>query len=122
SSTYLSSRIPETQNPLTISPFIKNRIRNLISVRRKTSGVTSDLKSAVIMGALSSGYRVIKYWTAKDDPESYSTMQNMAYSILNSAGILIQAAEESIDIVTAPAISATQDLAGRTLGPDAREL
>lgn len=74
------------------------------------------------MGALNSGYRVIKYWTAKDDPESYSTMQTMAYSILNSAGVLIQAAEESIGIVTAPAISATQDLAGRALGPDARDL
>ncbi|KAG9061860.1 hypothetical protein KI688_007011 [Linnemannia hyalina] len=122
SSTYLNSKIPETQHPLRISPFIKNRIRNLISVRRKTSGVTSDLKSAVIQGALSSGYRVIKYRTVKDDPASYSTMQNMAYSILNSAGILIQAAEESIDIVTTPAISATQDLAGRALGPDAREL
>ncbi|KAF9537851.1 hypothetical protein EC957_007572 [Mortierella hygrophila] len=122
SSTYLNSKIPERQVPLTISPFIKNRIRNLTSVSKGTFGATSDLKSTVIMGALSSGYRVIKHWTAKDDPESYSTMQNMAYSILNSAGILIQAAEESIDIITAPAISATQDLAERALGPDAREL
>ncbi|KAF9542461.1 hypothetical protein EC957_001903 [Mortierella hygrophila] len=122
SSTYLNSKIPERQIPLTISPFIKNRIRNLTSVSRATFSVTSKFKSAIITGALSSGYRVIKYWTAKDDPESYSTMQNMAYSILNSAGVLIQAAEESIGIVAAPAISATQDLAGRALGPDAREL
>ncbi|KAH7032067.1 senescence-associated protein-domain-containing protein [Linnemannia elongata] len=122
SSTYLNSKIPETQKPLKISPFIKNRIRNVTRVSRVTFGITSKLKSAVIMGALNSGYRVIKYWTAKDDPESYSTMQNMAYSILNSAGVLIQAAEESFGIVTAPAISATQDLAGRALGPDAREL
>ncbi|KAF9299408.1 hypothetical protein BGZ88_008949 [Linnemannia elongata] len=122
SSTYLNSKIPETQKPLKISPFIKNRIRNVTRVSRVTFGITSKLKSAVIMGALNSGYRIIKYWTAKDDPESYSTMQNMAYSILNSAGVLIQAAEESFSIVTAPAISATQDLAGRALGPDAREL
>ncbi|KAF9132399.1 hypothetical protein BGW39_000187 [Mortierella sp. 14UC] len=122
SSAFLSSKIPETQKPLKISPFIKNRIRNLTTVSRATFSVTSKLKSALIMGALNSGYRVIKYWTAKDDPESYSTMQNMAYSILNSAGVLIQAAEESIGIVTAPAISATQDLAGRALGPDAKEL
>ncbi|KAF8949266.1 hypothetical protein BGZ47_007976 [Haplosporangium gracile] len=122
SSTYLNSKIPETQKPLRISPFIKNRIRNLTSVSRATFSVTSKLKSALVMGALKSGYKVIKYWTAKDDPESYSTMQNMAYSILNSAGVLIQAAEESLGIVTAPAISATQDLAGRALGPDVREL
>ncbi|KAF9103685.1 hypothetical protein BGX29_003053 [Mortierella sp. GBA35] len=122
SSTYLNSRIPETQKPLRISPFIKNRIRNLTSVSRATFSVTKRLKSAIVTGALNSGYRVIKYWTTKDDPESYSTMQNMAYSILNSAGVLIQAAEESIGIVTAPAISATQDLAERTLGPDAKEL
>lgn len=122
SSTYLNSKIPETQKPLKISPFIKNRIRNLTSVSRATFSVTSKVKSALVKGALNSGYRVIKYWTAKDDPESYSTMQNMAYSILNSAGVLIQAAEESFGIVTAPAISATQDLAGRALGPDAREL
>ncbi|KAF9150115.1 hypothetical protein BG015_008079 [Linnemannia schmuckeri] len=122
SSTYLNSKIPETQKPLRISPFIKNRIRNLTSVSRATFSVTSKLKSALVKGALNSGYRIIKYWTAKDDPESYSTMQNMAYSILNSAGVLIQAAEESLGIVTAPAISATQDLAGRALGPDVREL
>jgi hypothetical protein len=118
----LNSKIPETQKPLKISPFIKNRIRNLTSVSRATFSVTKRLKSAVVMGALNSGYRIIKYWTAKDDPESYSTMQNMAYSILNSAGVLIQAAEESLGIVTTPAISATQELAGRALGPDAREL
>lgn len=72
---------------------------------------------------MTSGYKVIKYWGAKgDDPESYSTMQNVAYSILNAAGVLIQAAEESIGIVTGPAIAATQELTGRALGPDAKEL
>jgi len=71
---------------------------------------------------MNSGYRAIKYWSAKDDPESYSTVQNIAYSILNSAGVLIQAAEESIGIVSAPAIAATQELTGRALGPDAKEL
>ncbi|KAF9929494.1 hypothetical protein FBU30_001508 [Linnemannia zychae] len=122
SSTYLNSKIPERQKPLRISPFIKNRIRNLTKVSRVTFSVTKKIKSAVVTTALNSGYRIIKYWTAKDDPESYSALQNMAYSILNSVGILIQAAEESFDIVAAPAISATQELAGRALGPDAREL
>ncbi|KAK3835539.1 MAG: senescence-associated protein-domain-containing protein [Linnemannia gamsii] len=122
SSTYLNSKIPETQKPLKISPFIKNRIRNLTTVSRATFSVTKKVKSALVGGALNSGYRVIKYWTAKDDPESYSTMQNMAYSILNSAGVLIQAAEESLGIVSAPAISATQEFAGRAWGPDAKEL
>ncbi|KAG0056060.1 hypothetical protein BGZ83_006497 [Gryganskiella cystojenkinii] len=122
SSTYLNKKIPETQKPLKISPFIKNRVRNLTQVSRATFSVTNRLKSALVSKALSSGYKAIKYWSAKDDPESYSTMQNIAYSLLNSAGVLIQAAEESIGIVTGPAISATQDLAGRALGPDAREL
>ena len=49
-------------------------------------------------------------------------MQNVCYSILNSAGILIQATEESIGIVSAPAITATQELAGKALGPDAKEI
>lgn len=49
-------------------------------------------------------------------------MQNLCYSILNSAGIIIQATEDSIGIISTPAITATQDLAGRLGGPDAREL
>jgi hypothetical protein len=49
-------------------------------------------------------------------------MQNFAYAVLNSAGVLIQAAEDSFGIVSTPAISATQDLAGRALGPDAKEI
>ncbi|KAG0206903.1 hypothetical protein BGX28_001772 [Mortierella sp. GBA30] len=122
SSTYLHSKIPETQKPLKVSPFIKNRIRNLTKVSRRTLSITGRLKSAVISTALNSGYKIIKYWTSKDDPESYSTMQNIAYSILNSAGVLIQAAEESFNIVSGPAITAAQDLAGRTLGPDVKEL
>ncbi|KAG0249182.1 hypothetical protein BG011_009525 [Mortierella polycephala] len=122
SSTYLNSKIPETQKPLKISPFIKNRIRNITKVSRVTFGLTGRLKSAIINKVLSSGFKALKYWTAKDDPESYSTMQNIAYSILTSAGVLIQAAEESISIVTGPAISATTDLAGRALGPDVKEL
>ncbi|KAI7826210.1 senescence-associated protein-domain-containing protein [Gamsiella multidivaricata] len=122
SGAYLNSKIPETQKPLKISPFIKNRIRNVAKVSRVTFGVTSRIKSAIISKALSSGYRAIKYWTSKDDPQSYSTMQNICYAILNSAGVLIQAAEDSIGIVSAPAISATQDLAGRALGPDVKEL
>ncbi|KAI8604925.1 senescence-associated protein-domain-containing protein [Dissophora ornata] len=122
SSTNLNSKIPESRKPLKISPFIKNRIRNITKVSRATFSVTSRLKTAIVTKALDSGYRAIKYWTSKDDPQSYSTMQNVCYSILNSAGILIQATEESIGIVSAPAISATQELAGRALGPDAKEL
>ncbi|KAF9915120.1 hypothetical protein BX616_006856 [Lobosporangium transversale] len=122
SSTYLNSRIPETQKPLKISPFIKNRIRNVAKLSRTTFSVTSRIKSAIVNKAMSTGYRAIKYWTSKDDPQSYSTMQNICYSILNSAGVLIQATEESIGIISAPAITAAQDLAGRTLGPDAKEL
>ncbi|KAF9579009.1 hypothetical protein BGW38_004919 [Lunasporangiospora selenospora] len=49
-------------------------------------------------------------------------MRNFACAILNSAGVIIQAAEESFSIVTGPAISATQELAGRALGPDAKEM
>ncbi|GJJ67672.1 hypothetical protein EMPS_00018 [Entomortierella parvispora] len=122
SSAYLNTKIPETQKPLKISPFIKNRVRNLTQVSRATFSVTNRLKSAIVTKAMNSGYRALKYWTAKDDPESYSTLQNIAYSILNSAGVLIQAAEESIGIVSAPAIAATQELTGRALGPDAKEL
>ncbi|KAG0341067.1 hypothetical protein BG000_010317 [Podila horticola] len=122
SSTFLNSKIPETQKPLKISPFIKNRIRNLTQVSRATFSVTSRFKKAVITGALTTGYKAIKYWTAKDDPEKYSSMQSFAYAVLNSAGVLIQAAEDSFGIVSTPAISATQDLAGRALGPDAREI
>lgn len=122
SSTFLHSKIPETQKPLKISPFIKNRIRNLTRVSRATFSVTSRLKKAVVTGALTTGYKAIKYWTAKDDPEKYSSMQNFAYAVLNSAGVLIQAAEDSFGIVSTPAISATQDLAGRALGPDAKEI
>ncbi|KAF9180171.1 hypothetical protein BGZ51_006281 [Haplosporangium sp. Z 767] len=122
SSTYLNSKIPETQKPLKISPFIKNRIRNVAKVSRVTFGLTGRVKSAIINKVLSSGFKALKYWTSKDDPESYSTMQNVAYSILISAGVLIQAAEESISIVTGPAITATTDLAGRALGPDVKEL
>ncbi|KAF9416670.1 hypothetical protein BGZ94_010156 [Podila epigama] len=122
SSTYLNSKIPETQKPLKISPFIKNRIRNLTQVSRTTFSVTSRFKKAIVTGALSTGYKALRYWTAKDDPESYSSMQNFAYAVLNSAGILIQAAEDSIGIVSTPAISATQDFAGRALGPDAKEV
>ncbi|KAF9338201.1 hypothetical protein BG006_008692 [Podila minutissima] len=122
SSTYLNSKIPETQKPLKISPFIKKRIRNLTLVSRATFSVTSRFKKAVVTGVLSTGYKVIKYWTANDDPEKYSSMQNFAYAVLNSIGVLIQAAEESFGIVSTPAISASQDLTGRALGPDAKEI
>ncbi|KAG0036737.1 hypothetical protein BGZ82_003774 [Podila clonocystis] len=122
SSAYLNSKIPETQKPLKISPFIRNRIRNLTQVSRVTFSVTNRFKKAVVTGALNTGYKAIKYWTAKDDPEKYSSMQNFAYAVLSSAGVLIQAAENSFGIVSTPAISATQDLAGRALGPDAKEI
>ncbi|KAF9213403.1 hypothetical protein BGZ59_005400 [Podila verticillata] len=122
SSTFLNSKIPETQKPLKISPFIKNRIRNLTQVSRATFSVTSRFKRAVVSGALTTGYKAIKYWTAKDDPEKYSSMQNFAYAVLNSAGVLIQAAEDSFGIMSTPAVSATQDLAGRALGPDVKEI
>ncbi|KAG0289914.1 hypothetical protein BGZ98_003649, partial [Dissophora globulifera] len=114
--------IPETQKPLKISPFIKNRIRNVSKASRFSFSFTSRVKSAIVNRALDSGYKAIKYWTASDDPQSYSTMQNICYSILNSAGVLIQAAEESVGIVSTPAISATQELAGRALGPDVKEM
>ncbi|KAI1321075.1 hypothetical protein EDD11_008656 [Mortierella claussenii] len=122
SGTYLNSKVPETQKPLRISPFIRNRIRNVTKASRLTFSFTSRIKSAIVGKAMDSGYRAIKYWTSSDDPQSYSTMQNICYAILNSAGVLIQAAEESIGIISAPAISATQELAGRALGPDVKEV
>ncbi|KAF9208172.1 hypothetical protein BGZ49_009569 [Haplosporangium sp. Z 27] len=122
SGAYLNSKFPETKKPLVISPFIKNRIRNVTKVSRATLSITSRFKTALISKAFNTGYRALKYWTAKDDPESYSTMQNLCYSVLNSAGILIQATEQSVGIITAPAINATQEFAGRTLGPDAKEI
>ncbi|KAG0343753.1 hypothetical protein BG004_005035 [Podila humilis] len=122
SGTFLSSKIPETQKPLKISPFIKNRIRNLSKASRVTFSVTSRFKKAIVTGAMNTGYKALRYWTAKDDPEQYSTMQNFAYAVLNSAGVLIQAAEDSFGIMSTPAIAATQDLAGRALGPDAKEI
>ncbi|KAF9438567.1 hypothetical protein BGZ76_006787 [Entomortierella beljakovae] len=122
SSTYINSRIPETQKPLVISPIIKNRISKVTKVSRTTLSLTNRVKTAVISRAFNTGYRVLKYWTAKDDPEEYSTMQNLCYSILNSAGILIQATEESIGIIATPTISATQEFASKTLGPDAKEV
>ncbi|KAF9356700.1 hypothetical protein BGX34_009786 [Mortierella sp. NVP85] len=121
SSAYINSKIPETQNPLKVSPFIKNRVRNLTQVSRVTFSVTGRIKSTVIQKAFDTGYKALKSWSAKDDPHQYSTMQNFCYSLLNSAGIIIQATEESIGIISTPAIIATQDLAGK-FGPEAREL
>ncbi|KAG0236161.1 senescence-associated protein-domain-containing protein [Mortierella sp. GBAus27b] len=122
SSAYLSSKIPETQNPLTISPFIRKRIHNLTQVSRVTFSITNRIKTKVIQTAFDSGYRTIKYFTSKDDPNEYSAMQHFCYSILNSAGIIIQATEDSVGIISTPAINATQELAGRIAGPDAREI
>ncbi|KAF9358897.1 hypothetical protein BGX26_000682 [Mortierella sp. AD094] len=122
SGAYINSKIPETQKPLSISPLIKNRIRRVTKVSRTTLSVTNRVKTAIITTAFNTGYRALKYWTSKDDPEQYSTMQNLCYSVLNSAGILIQATEESVGILAAPAITATQDFAAKTLGPDAKEM
>ncbi|KAF9951458.1 hypothetical protein BGZ65_005937, partial [Modicella reniformis] len=96
SSAFINSKIPETQKPLQISPSIKNRVRCLTKVSRTTLNLTGRAKSAVISKAFDTGYRALKHWTAKDDPQNYSTMQNFCYSILNSAGIIIQATEDSI--------------------------
>ncbi|KAG0228994.1 hypothetical protein BGW41_003211 [Actinomortierella wolfii] len=120
---YLNAKIPESTKPLKISPFIKNRVRNLTKVSRKTFSATGRIKQAVVSKALGMGFKTLKYWTAgSDDPENYSTLQHLAYAILNSAGILIQSYEESINIVAAPAMAVTQDLTGKALGPDAKEL
>ncbi|KAF9114951.1 hypothetical protein BGX27_009381 [Mortierella sp. AM989] len=122
SGAFINSKIPETQKPLVISPVIKDRIRRVTKISQKTLSITNKAKTAIISKAFNTGYRAIKYWTAKDDPESYSTMQNLCYSMLNSAGILIQATEESVSIIAAPAISVTQEFASKTLGPDAKEV
>ncbi|KAG0001751.1 hypothetical protein BGZ80_010675 [Entomortierella chlamydospora] len=122
SGAYINSRVPEIQKPLVISPIIKKSIRKVTKVSRVTLSVTTRVKSAILSTAFNTGYRALRYWTAKDDREEYSTMQNLCYSVLNSAGILIEATEQSVGIITEPVITATQNFAGRALGPDARDI
>ncbi|KAF9976483.1 hypothetical protein BGZ73_008486 [Actinomortierella ambigua] len=137
---YLSTKIPETTKPIKISPFIKKRVRNLTSVSRKTYSLTGKVKQAVVNRAVGMAVGTVRSWSkppattgssSSDDEDadpqkqqqaSYSSWQQLACALLVSAGILIQSAEASFELVATPAALAAQDLTGKAFGPDAKEV
>ncbi|KAG0256708.1 hypothetical protein DFQ27_005540 [Actinomortierella ambigua] len=135
---YLNTKIPETSKPLKISPFIRKRIRNLTSVSRKTYSLTGRVKQAVVNRAVGMAVSGIQSWSkssssppsssSADGGEdgqaggSYSSWQQLANALLISAGILIESAETSFGLVATPAAIAAQDLTGKYLGPEAKDV
>jgi hypothetical protein len=122
SGAYINSKIPQTKTPITISPTIRSHIGAATRFSRKTLSYTNRAKKTVLSKVFDAGYNALRDWSAKDNKENYSTVQNMCFSVLNSAGILIQATEESVGIIAAPTLKVTQEFASRTLGPDAGQV